>query len=506
MKNVRVRREVACRVAFVGFFVLLLKIALVPTVALADGALTNGATHTGVIEIGGLDTWTFTASKNDSITVSIGELAGSGEDPYFYPWIRLRGPDGSDLGSDGGTAGNWGRNAAHIDVRAPLTGTYTVVVADYPYQTQAASGSYALTVARSAGPYSISPGDDGGPMTNSFSHAGTIPVGDLDTWIFQATKNDSITISIGEVAGSGEDPYFYPWIRLRGPDGSDLGSDGGTTGDWGTNAAQINVRAPLTGIYTVLVADYPYQSQESTGSYTLTGSGLRPVGLSLASILAIVGSTQGNGAFFKTGVQIHNPRTSPISGKLVFHPSGASGNASDPSLTYTLNGGQTIDYSDILPAMGIASGLGSIDIMTNGDPVPIMAVRIFSDAGANGTAGFFLDPLAPEAALQTGDSGVLIAPSDPVKARLNLGIRSLDSGASILITVRDKNGVLRGTTTKTYAPNYFEQVNANAFLGVSLGGSDTITFTINSGKAIIYGAQTDNKTQDPSVQYARKSM
>src|SRR5687768_13913576 len=99
----------------IAFFVLLAMVtALRPSVALADGALINGATHTGVIEIGGLDTWTFTATKNDSITVSVGEVAGNEEEPYFYPWIHLRAPDGSDLGSDGGTTGDWGTNTAAI--------------------------------------------------------------------------------------------------------------------------------------------------------------------------------------------------------------------------------------------------------------------------------------------------------------------------------------------------------------------------------------------------------
>jgi hypothetical protein len=309
-------------------------VALKPNVVLADGALNTGSTHAGAIEIGGLDTWTFMATKGDSITVSVGEVAGIGPDPYFYPWIRLHGPDGANLGGEGGTSGDWGTNAAELDVRAPLTGMYTVLVADYPYQRQAATGSYILTVAKSPGPYTISAGDQGGPMTNAVSHMGTIPVGDLDAWLFRANKNDNITISIGEVTGGGEDPYFYPWIRLRAPDGSNLGGEGGTTGDWGIYAAQISVLAPLTGIYTLLVADYPYQRQQTEGTYTLTGSGIRPVGLSLAGILAVVGSTQGTGAFFRTSIQIHNPRTTPISGTLVFHRSGTSGSTNDPSLAY----------------------------------------------------------------------------------------------------------------------------------------------------------------------------
>lgn len=49
------------------------------------GALTNGATHTGVIQVGGTDTWTITATANDSINVSVGEVSGNG----FSPRLRL---------------------------------------------------------------------------------------------------------------------------------------------------------------------------------------------------------------------------------------------------------------------------------------------------------------------------------------------------------------------------------------------------------------------------------
>lgn len=479
-------------------FSVLLSVVAASNVALADGILTNGATHTGVIEIGGLDTWTITANQNDSITVTIGEVLPSGPDPRFTPWIRLKGPDGVELGN------LYGDSFAQIDVRAPLNGAYTVLVASqqFNFDNQIGVGSYILTVAKTPGPYTISSGDEGGPMTNAVTHTGTIQVGDLDAWTFNATLNASITLSIGEISPSGPDPRFTPWIRLKGPDGAELGDR------YGDSFAQIDVQAPVTGTYTVLVAgqQFNFDNQVGPGSYNLTGSGLSPIGFSLAGILAVVGSTQGSGAFFRTSIQMHNPRTTPISGKFVFHRAGVSGGANDPSLAYTLNGGQTIEYSDILPAIGISSGLGSLDIMTTGDPVPIMAARIFSDAGENGTAGFFIDPLAPEATLQTGESGVIITPKDPVKARLNLGIRSLDVGASLLITVRSKNGVVRGTATKTYGPNYFEQVNANSYVGMTLDGSDTITFTINSGKAIIYGAQTDNKTQDPSAQYAKKAF
>jgi hypothetical protein len=175
-------------------------------------------------------------------------------------------------------------------------------------------------------------------------------------------------------------------------------------------------------------------------------------------------------------------------------------------MSYTLQGGQTLEYADLLPAMGL-SGLGSLDIQTTGDPAPIMVARVFSDAGEAGTAGFTIDPLAPAAALQSGDSGVIIAPPDLIKARLNVGLRSLDAGASMLITLRSKAGTQKGTVSKTMTANFFEQPSVSALLpGLTVEGSDTITFTLNSGRAIIYGATTENKTQDPSLQYAKKTF
>ena len=296
-----------------------------------------------------------------------------------------------------------------------------------------------------------------------------------------------------------------------------------------------------TGSFTATISPLPPNGQgfsitgnlttagTGSGSATFTSIGSPPIGcsgsgsttwnvnrqggappvptpqFSTAAILAVVGSVQG-AAFFRTGVQIHNPRATPISGKFVYHAQGASGAASDPSLAYTLQGGQTLEYTDLLPAMGL-SGLGSLDIMTLGDPVPIMVARVFSDAGEAGTAGFTIDPVAPSAALQSGDSGVVIVPPDLIKARLNIGLRSLDAGATMLITLRSKAGTQKGTQSKSMTANFFEQPSVGSLLpGLTVEGSDTITFTINSGRAIIYGATTENKTNDPSLQYAKKTF
>ena len=231
------------------------------------GPMTNGATHTGAIGIGDVDAWTFQAAQNDGITISIGEVIAA-VDPHFIPWIRLRGPDGALVGAD------WNSVSAKIDVRAPQTGTYTVVVANNTTFPDG-PGSYILTLAKTAGPYGISAGDEGGPIMIGATHTGVIRIGDLDAWSFQAVQNNSITININEVTTS-VDPNFLPWIRLRGPDGALLGSD------WNTASAKIDVRAPLTGLYTVLVASNN-NSHSGPGNYVLTVVGPQPTPPQLTS-------------------------------------------------------------------------------------------------------------------------------------------------------------------------------------------------------------------------------
>ncbi len=221
----------------------------------------------------------------------------------------------------------------------------------------------------------------------------------------------------------------------------------------------------------------------------------------LAGIFAAVGSLQGNGGFFKTAVQLHNPGTSSIAGKLVYHRAGAAGSSSDPSLPYSLGPRQTVTYDDLLPAMGL-SGLGSLDLVTTQGGPPLTTFRIFNDAGAAGTSGMSISPISPDDALQAGQTAVLLAPADLTRFRLNIGVRTLTAGVSMQITVRDVTGAIRHTTTKSYAGTWFLQDSATNFLGIALTPNDSIDFAINSGSAIIYGALTDNTTQDPTLNYA----
>ena len=105
--------------------------------------MANGVSHTGRIELSDLDMWTFNASRGSAITLAIGEIpVGPGvPDPGFWPWIRVFGPTGGTV-----VCGNcWGNETAQMSTTAPLTGTYTVVVASASV-AQEGTGDYRLTV------------------------------------------------------------------------------------------------------------------------------------------------------------------------------------------------------------------------------------------------------------------------------------------------------------------------------------------------------------------------
>jgi hypothetical protein len=231
----------------------------------------------------------------------------------------------------------------------------------------------------------------------------------------------------------------------------------------------------------------------------------------MGSTLAVVGSLAGNlGSNFKTSVQLLNPASAgePLTGKLLFHRAGAVGSPSDPSLSFTLAPGQVVAYADVVAQMG-QSGLGSVDVVAPpGVPMPIILTRIYNDAGAAGTAGFFEDSVPLNTGtgarvISAGNTGFLITPIDPGRTRFNIGVRSFSAGATMIVVLERSDGTAVTSVGKTYQPNWFEQVDASAFFfGAAIGPNLKVRINVTAGSAIIYGSTTDNVTNDPSVQFA----
>ncbi|HEY6064706.1 MAG TPA: hypothetical protein VIY96_01030, partial [Thermoanaerobaculia bacterium] len=223
-------------------------------------------------------------------------------------------------------------------------------------------------------------------------------------------------------------------------------------------------------------------------------------------ILPVVGSTVGvGGSFFRTSVQIHNAGTTPLSGRMVFRPSGTPGSNYDPALDFTLAPGQTQTIPDLLPAMGI-SGLGSLDIETavgSGSNLPIVSARVFNDAGVAGTTGFGFNALTPADAIHPDRRGVLTIPADLTNFRMNIGVRTLAADGLMTLTVRDAAGAVQAVIPKFFRGTYHEQQAGSVFLnGHPLPPGGSITVHVDAGGAIVYGAVVDNRTGDPSLQIA----
>ena len=220
------------------------------------GPLTNGTLNAGTITVGDIDAWSFTANAGDSVVLRAGALTSAG---YFDPWLRVYGPDGALVGSDDPGGGS----ASEVALTATNSGTFTVLVSDGSFEGYGGTGTYQLSYVEVPGTLVISPGDQGGPLTNGTLNPGTITVGDIDAWSFTANAGDSVVVGVGALTSLN---YFDPWLRVYGPDGALVGSDD----PGGGSASEVALRATNSGTFTALVSDGSFEGYGGTGTYQIT--------------------------------------------------------------------------------------------------------------------------------------------------------------------------------------------------------------------------------------------
>lgn len=195
------------------------------------GELVNGAVNTGQIAKGDIDIWSFDASVGDNIVVRIGSEA-------CRPWIRLYNPSGALIRE--GLAATSAENDTVVSAPATNTGTYRVIAQSYYFSL---SSPYTLNLARIPGSYTVSPGDQGGPLTNGQAHQATNSLGDLDIWTFTAKTSDYIALRAGA-------PAYRPLLTLYDPSGALIQAASGTSS--GHRDAAIFIQVTNTGTFTVV--------------------------------------------------------------------------------------------------------------------------------------------------------------------------------------------------------------------------------------------------------------
>ncbi len=208
------------------------------------------------------------------------------------------------------------------------------------------------------------------------------------------------------------------------------------------------------------------------------------------AVIPVVGSTRGQAnASFKTELQLANPGETTKSGWLVLRPQVIA-------RRYELPAHSTLSFADIVADLG-ASGLGSLDILADAGGVPTIVARAYDDQ-PTGTTGVSVPAIPAADVLARGDSTALIVPRDLVRYRFNVGVRALDNGATLELTIRTPTGAQRHIRDLTYTANQFEQQSGDAFAGTSLLANESIEIRLTAGSAII------NATNDSSIQVLRR--
>jgi hypothetical protein len=358
-----------------------------------------------------------------------------------------------------------------IDLAHPASATGTVTSVKYAWSTAGCANALKIKFFRRSGiAYTMT--EERGPFTSSIS--GTL------------TLTPPVNVRQGDLIG------IARLSNCGTPMASAVSSDG-----------FLLFAGDVTG--SVATAD---SLGRAMASLVLSGTG--SAAEEVQGVIAVAGSLRGGfGSNFKTTLSLFNPSSgSYIYGRIVFRPQGTT-TGEFASMPYSLAPGEMTTFPDVVEAMG-QSGIGSLDLVVQeDDAAPIVTSRVYNDAGTSGTAGLSQDLISCDETLKgmarvlhRGTTGYLFTPLEPGRTRLNIGVRTLDSGAMIDVTLRNWRGETLRTVSKTYHPNWFEQVDAATFLGRAIEGNETIEIHVTVGSAIVYGATTDNVTNDPAVQFA----
>jgi hypothetical protein len=382
---------------------------------------------------------------------------------------------GNDITAPNSGDGNVGVTRTDIDLVHPATHTGSVQAAKVYWSSSSCANAFKVKFFRRVGD-SLTMTAERGPFTPTSN-------------VYTATLTPAVAVQQGDLIGVAR-------VGACGNAGSMTGfpSDG-----------YLQYASDVTGTVSMASA-----VAHQGGVLAVSAAGTATEWM--ARVIPVVGSAPGAyGSLFKTEMQFFNPQTSgSLTCKLVFHRTGVAGSAGDTTRLVLLDPGEVFSTADVVAAMG-QSGIGSLDIsVPAGQSLPIILTRVYNDAGAAGTSSLTEEPVPVSDGVEIGTpllargvTGFLVTPRDPSRTRFNIGVRTLCSGATIQVTVRDDNGTVVRTATRTYTANYFVQTDAETFTGGPIAADQSIQISISSGSAIVYGSTTDNVTNDPALQFVR---
>ena len=206
------------------------------------------------------------------------------------------------------------------------------------------------------------------------------------------------------------------------------------------------------------------------------------------AIIPVVGRSPGaHGTFWRSDVTIFNPGSGWLS--LTLRHGGKN-----KSLFLMAN--ETSVISDIVDAMGLESGTGTLVVSWDSSTGPIITTRNYTPAPDGGTFGQSIDPVAAF----TNESYVTGLRSDS-SFRANVGfVNGGTSPISVQVALIGANGAQVAAASLSLNPDQLIQTSVAAlFPGVNASGLGSFTLHARSSAAglFAYGSVIDNASGDP---------
>jgi len=196
--------------------------------------VSNSTVLASINNIGDLDLYTFTATKDQRVALSMGRAPGSVVETQYTIYL----PSGAVYDSEGSN------NDASIysEFLAPVAGEYKVLVRSLDNGT----GAYNLHFIKfpDTAPKADPADQQGGFLASSVTKTASIATyGDVDLYFFYAAKGDQLSINLS--SSDGVDKIFEE-MRLYSPTGVPINPV--------NDAVSINFTAQVNGLYNLVVA------------------------------------------------------------------------------------------------------------------------------------------------------------------------------------------------------------------------------------------------------------
>jgi hypothetical protein len=237
-------------------------------------------------------------------------------------------------------------------------------------------------------------------------------------------------------------------------------------------------------------------------------------------IIPVAGSITGaHGAQFKTSLTLTVPASASATtytGRIIFHPAGATASDDDPSMPYTItaegSGAKVVEIDDVVGQMG-RTGLGTIDIVPSINSrglVPFVTARVYTPEQIDTFTG-------TESAATMPEDGVFLEPNrlqmmqfvlpDASRYRASIGVRTVGSDPILMNVVISPQGAPQWNTQVFLAPNTFQHLALETITGYKPVGGESVTVMFRGGAAnptgmtavLPYYTITNNVTNDLQI-------